>query len=262
MSISKEKLIADAAVALDGDSVASFLRDGDGTKIQSTSNALNVFVTNPLELDVGLDAADDSVAAWLKDGSGNSLSSTSGALHIRIDSQTADVSVSATDLDIRDLAFATDSVDVSGSSVTVSATDLDIRDLAFATDSVDVSGSSVTASISGSVEVTATNLDIRDLSAATDSVDAKMSASTILASANSISTSAEAVVASALSGRRRLLIQNLGASPVYLGDSGVTTSSGIRVSAGANVELELGASAALYAVCAAGTADVRILEMA
>lgn len=44
--------------------------------------------------------------------------------------------VSATDLDIRDLAFATDKVDVSGSSVTVSATDLDIRDLNAATDSV------------------------------------------------------------------------------------------------------------------------------
>lgn len=254
MSISKEKLIADTGVALDGDSVASFLRDGDGAKIQSTSNALNVFVTNPLEIDVGLDAADDSVAAWLKDGTGNALSSTGGALHIRIDSQTAAVTVAATNLDIRDLAFATDKVDVSGSSVTVAATDLDIRNLVFATDKVDVSGSSVT--------VSATNLDIRDLSAATDSVDAKMSASTILASANSIGTSAEAVVASALSGRRRLLIQNLGASPVYLGDSGVTTSSGIRVSAGANVELELGASADLYAVCASGTADVRVLEMA
>jgi len=44
--------------------------------------------------------------------------------------------VTATDLDIRDLAFATDSVNVSGSSVTVAATDLDIRDLNAASDSV------------------------------------------------------------------------------------------------------------------------------
>lgn len=71
--------------------------------------------------------------------------------------------VSATNLDIRDLVFATDKVDVSGSSVTVSATDLDVRDLVFATDKVDVSGSSVT--------VSATNLDIRDLAFATDKVD-------------------------------------------------------------------------------------------
>lgn len=46
--------------------------------------------------------------------------------------------VTATDLDVRDLAFATDRVDVTGSSVTVSATDLDIRDLSASTDSVKV----------------------------------------------------------------------------------------------------------------------------
>lgn len=73
--------------------------------------------------------------------------------------------ISATDLDIRDLTFATDTVDVSGSSVTVSATDLDIRDLAFATDAVDVSGSSVT--------VSATDLDVRDLVYTQDSVEAR-----------------------------------------------------------------------------------------
>jgi len=45
--------------------------------------------------------------------------------------------VTATDLDIRDLAFATDKVDVSNSTnVGVVATDLDIRDLDAAQDSV------------------------------------------------------------------------------------------------------------------------------
>lgn len=66
------------------------------------------------------------------------------------------VNATSTNLDIRDLVFATDKVDVSGSEVsldaatlaalediTVSATDLDIRDLVFATDKVDVSGSEV-----------------------------------------------------------------------------------------------------------------------
>jgi len=96
--------------------------------------------------------------------------------------------VSATDLDIRDLAFATDKVDVSGSEVsldsatlaaleniTVSATDLDIRDLAFATDKVDVSGSEVsldsaTLAALENITVSATDLDIRDLSHSQDSV--------------------------------------------------------------------------------------------
>jgi hypothetical protein len=84
--------------------------------------------------------------------------------------------VTATDFDIRDLVFATDKVDVSGSAVTVSSTDLDIRDLVFATDKVDVSGSVIaldaaTLAALESVTVSATDLDIRDLAFATDKVD-------------------------------------------------------------------------------------------
>jgi len=76
--------------------------------------------------------------------------------------------VRSTDLDIRDLLFATDKADVSGSAVTadVTATDLDIRNLTFATDKVDASGSTGLVAT-----VTASNLDIRDLAFATDKVD-------------------------------------------------------------------------------------------
>jgi len=68
-------------------------------------------------------------------------------------------------------------VNFSNTSIEVTATDLDIRDLDFATDSIDVSGSSV--SITGDVNVTqgtspwvvsATDLDIRDLDASQDNV--------------------------------------------------------------------------------------------
>jgi hypothetical protein len=124
------------------------------------------------------------------------------------------VNASATNLDIRDLAFATDKVDASGSvvaldaptlaalesitvqngsgasavniqdggnsitvdgSVTVSATALDIRALAFTTDKADVSGSVValdapTLAALENITVSATALDIRPLVPATDSV--------------------------------------------------------------------------------------------
>ena len=84
------------------------------------------------------------------------------------------VSVSATDLDIRDLVNATDSVSayqVSGAnwSVNVTNADLDIRDLVNATDSISayqVSGAN------WSVNVTNVDLDVRDLVNATDSVSA------------------------------------------------------------------------------------------
>lgn len=62
-----------------------------------------------------------------------------------------------------------------GASLTVDATDLDIRDLAFATDKADVSGSTVelgatTLAALESITVVATDLDIRDLSHTQDSV--------------------------------------------------------------------------------------------
>lgn len=124
--------------------------------------------------------ADGDYATLLQDANGRLYTQIhDGGNSITVDGTVAvssvggTVTVAATDLDIRDLVFATDKVDVSGSSVTVSATNLDIRDLVFATDKVDVSGSSVT--------VSATDLDIRDLNLTQDAV--KVSGNT---SANSV----------------------------------------------------------------------------
>lgn len=152
---------------------------GDGTDLLAVNadGSINVAFAAGAEIKI-TDGTDD--LAVNADGSINSV-------------------VTSTDLDIRDLAFATDKVDVTGSTVelgattlaaletinvtdgggslTVDAVNLDIRDLAFATDKVDVSGSSV--SITGDVNVTqgttpwvvsATDLDVRDLSHAQDSV--------------------------------------------------------------------------------------------
>src|SRR6056297_253258 len=67
-----------------------------------------------------------------------------------LESATDSVTVIATDLDIRALESATD-------SVTVIATDLDIRDLTFAADSIDASGSSI--KITDDTETLAINAD-------------------------------------------------------------------------------------------------------
>lgn len=119
---------------------------------------------------------------------GTQIGHVSDALKVNFSNTT--LAVTSTDLDIRNLVFATDKIDVTGSEVslssgtlaaleniTVSATDLDIRNLVFATDKVDVSGSAV--SITGTVGVTqstspwvvsATDLDIRDLTHVSDSI--------------------------------------------------------------------------------------------
>ena len=79
------------------------------------------------------------------------------------DSLNANVTIQVNDVDVSDANPVP--VSDAGGSLTVDATDLDIRDLAFATDKVDVTGSDVTAT------VTATDLDIRDLSSDQDNVE-------------------------------------------------------------------------------------------
>jgi hypothetical protein len=109
------------------------------------------------------------------------IDNTVSGSELQVDIVSAPIlTVQSINLDIRDLLFASDKVDVSGSTgvgVTgtffqatqpVSAIDLDIRNLLFATDKVDVSGSSV--AISGTVPVLATDLDIRNLVAASDAI--------------------------------------------------------------------------------------------
>jgi hypothetical protein len=81
---------------------------------------------------VTLDLIDSSIhSIEIKNAAGDALNiDASGFLTVN---GNGNFNVTATDLDIRDLAFATDKVDVSGSSVsisntvTVQATDLDIR---------------------------------------------------------------------------------------------------------------------------------------
>lgn len=105
-------------------------------------------------------------------------------------SAAGEASVKATDLDIRDLNSATDSVTVVANdldirpissatdSIEVVATNLDIRDLNSATDSVTVLANDLDIrdlnSATDSVTAVATDFDIRDLSAATDSVAAHL----------------------------------------------------------------------------------------
>ena len=161
---------------LDADQVLkqSFDENNDRLRVDASVTAVVAGVT--------LDAATSDIAIadrltgdLLKvnpDGSidANVVVSASGGDNIAISDGThtldinsdGSINVKATDLDIRNLTFATDKVDVSGSSVSVTASDLDIRNLTFATDKVDVSGSNV--------NVAASDLDIRNLSALQDNV--------------------------------------------------------------------------------------------
>ncbi len=238
-------------------------------------------------------AASSSVGAFVRAGDdGTLIGHVSDALKVNFTNTS--LAVTATDLDIRDLAFATDSVDVSGSSVSitgsvaVTATDLDIRDLAFATDSVDVSGSSV--SITGSVAVTATDLDIRDLTAATDSVSAwtkdgsgtaitstggaldiniksgdlddSLANASIANESRTVGTSAIATTAAAaLANRKWLYLANVSNKAIYFGKASVTLANGFPVYPGDKHEFRIGPAVTTNVIGEAAGLDLRVMEL-
>lgn len=220
---------------------------------------------------------------------------TSGAMHINDggNSITVDgaVTVSATDLDIRDLAFATDSVDVSGSAVSisgdvnvtqgtspwvVSATDLDIRNLVFATDKVDVGGSVValdagtlaaleSITVQNGAGASAVNIQDGGNSITVDGSvtvnDAALANSSMVASQNDVTTVSEALIASPLANRKYVLIRNEGNRKCYL-NGGTATATSFPIYPGELMELRAGASAAISIIADGGTQDMRALELA
>jgi hypothetical protein len=178
--MSKMKLVFDVTdvdTIAASDSVGAFLRSSDGTLLTHSTvggkKALDVSIADGVNVEVDLSHVDDSV----KIGDGTDF------MEVNVDGSINAV-VTATDLDIRDLAFATDSVtahqggtwtiDSITNTVTVQATDLDIRDISHVSDSIKIGDGTdfLAVNVDGSINavVSATDLDIRDLSAAQDSV--------------------------------------------------------------------------------------------
>jgi hypothetical protein len=84
--------------------------------------------------------------------------------------------------------------------------------------------------------------------------------SKVTSSAVSIGTSA-AVIVSGRQSRRNLIVQNAHASQdLYLGTSGVATSTGLKVIAGASVGFE-DFNGVLYGIASGAATDVRVVEI-
>lgn len=66
--------------------------------------------------------------------------------------------------------------------------------------------------------------------------------------------------ATRLSGRRQVMIQNLGASAAFIGDSNVTTNDGIQIASGDMLTLNVLDLGDIYVV-SASLSDLRILEL-
>lgn len=233
-------------------------------------------------LDFDTAAPDDSanVGAYLRSSAGALLTSTlvgsDEALDVNI-VQTVALTVSATDLDIRDLSAAQDNVAISdgtdtlevnadgsinitdnGGSLTVDATQLDIDDLNATDDAVaawahDGTGNAIT-STGGALDINIASSDI-ELDVEDDLAD------TAIASASeTVTTTSGALNTSDLTNRRFIWIYNNGNKTVFIGPSGVATSDGFPLFKGSLLEARIGPNVAIHAVAASGSQDVRVLQ--
>lgn len=198
--------------------------------------------------EVVLDAATSSIA--ISDGTDTLAVNGDGSIN---------ATVSATDLDIRNLTFADDKVDASGSevsldaatlaaleSITVSATDLDIRDLTHVSDSVKVGDGT---------EFLAVNAD--------GSINTQSPLyAAIKNSAETVTTTAAEVLATPLANRKEVTIQNEGTVAVYMGhNASVTAANGVKISKNSSATFLIPASVDIFMIAAAGSQSVRFLEL-
>lgn len=249
----------DADTRAASSNIGAYVRAGDdGTVIGHVSDALKVSIANA------------------------SLSVTQGTSPWVIGDGGGSITVDATDLDIRDLAFATDKVDVSGSSVsisgtvavtqstspwvigdgggsiTVDATDLDIRDLVAATDSIsswtkDGSGNSI-GSTGGALNVAITSgfVDVDD-SLANTSIENE--------SRTVGGTAINTTAAAALAARKWLYLANVSNKAIFFGKSGVTLANGFPVYPGDKHEFRIGASVTTQVIGDGTGLDLRVMQL-
>jgi hypothetical protein len=177
------------------DSIAIYGSDGTNRLIKTdSSGAIQVDVESgsinatctATDFDIrDIDVTSDNILVYFntaKDGTGTDLVPLLDADgHQQIDVLSMpSTTVTATDLDIRNLTSVSDSVEVKQATASnlkaeVSGTDIDIRDLTSVSDSVSAAQSGTwdigtVTTITNAVTVSATDLDMRDLSSATDSI--------------------------------------------------------------------------------------------
>jgi hypothetical protein len=152
----RDLTFASDKVDASGSNVNSRTQDGVGTSITSTTvgldTGLDVNIIGGAVLDVNLDQNNDQVQVYGSDLTAPIATDTAG--HLQVDILTIpEVEVKNDAGNPIPISDAGGSITVDG-SVTVSSTDLDIRDLVFATDKVDVSGSSNVAVTDGGGSLT------------------------------------------------------------------------------------------------------------
>ena len=167
------------------------------------------------------------------------------------------VTVTATNLDIRDLASASDSVSCvqSGSwTVTATATNLDIRGLTSASDSVaavqsgtwDIGTVATLTGITNDVSIDdgGNSITVDGTVSVTDATPSTLNCGQVDHDSNA------QIIITGSGSNRSVLIKNIGSKNVYIGPAAVSTSNGYQLKPDAAVAMDT--EATIYGVCGAG----------
>lgn len=251
----KERLVFDPANADEGDKVGGYLYGAGGNLVTTTTvggdegldvNVLNTLTVQATDFDIrDLDASQDNVA--ISDGTDTLAINTDGSINITDNggSITVDGTVAATQ-------SGTWTIDSITNPVTIQATNLDVRDLTHVSDSVKIGDGTdfLAVNADGSINVSITG-----------GSDPALANTAVASGASSVTSTAANLIASALSGRKYMFVQNLGNRSIFVGPTGVTTATGFRLSPGAVLDARIGAAVSLFAITDAGTQDVRHMEL-
>ena len=82
----------------------------------------------------------------------------------------------------------------------------------------------------------------------------------LVVSTITVATTETALPTTATAGRKAIIITNNGSATIFVGPTGVTTSTGTPILAGASLPLDLGEKVIIYGIVATGTENARILE--
>jgi len=283
-NLSLERLQYDPADATNSPNVGAYVKASDGTHITHTGGALDVNITNSLTLD--LDGVYDNPGNLTPDSVGSiyhvraaSPDETNQTFRVTGGTLSADNIVAANiqALDTASFLHAYDGAAWDRLTTSAGALDINIAaqdanltvDIAanlVADDAADAGGSLKAGSVAADGVLTSVSAD-GDRADLTSDMYRRIyvnDAPNIAIDTNAVSVGTSAVNLSStpLAGRTRMMVQNNGAKPVFVGPSGVLTTTGVEITKGATMSLELGEDIDLYGISTDAAQDVRVLEFA
>ena len=228
--LNKDQLFFDPSELTDSDNIGAYLRSSDGTLLTHTTfgpvEALDVSIAGS----TGTIDVDPGAIKFILDGSEVTVledtvtPANNRPLPVKLTSVTGDINITAGDLNVQ------------------------LTHTGATPDSTQIGDGTEIVNITTNNDLQVTGRANTGITASQTDVDTTLGGTQL--------------VSSALTERKFIEIQNRGNRIIYLGASGVTAATGLAIPPRSSWTQEVGPGIDLYAIAAAGTQDVRILELA